>query len=173
MALIAGWGVPCAVVYADAIYKCADAAGHVTYQSGPCKGGARLDIDAGRQDPAAVARLREDQAAFTARDSERREQATREAVARDERAAAEARARAQEAAASADAAPACVDCGWGWGFVLPWGPSPWRPRPPVKPPRPPVATPEQTLPPIPRATPGPPLVASPPPVRAQPLPAGR
>ncbi len=53
LAIIGGWGLFVSVGYADAIYKCADATGHVTYQSEPCKA-VPLDIEAGRQDPAAV-----------------------------------------------------------------------------------------------------------------------
>ena len=43
---------------AEPIFRCTDEAGRVTYTSIPCKGGVELDIDAGKPDPAAIERLR-------------------------------------------------------------------------------------------------------------------
>jgi hypothetical protein len=129
-----------AIARADDIYKCVDAAGRVTYQSEPCGNGRAIDIAPGRYDPAAAARLREDAAAWNAREDMRRASQAKEDAARAQAAAADAEARRAQAAADAARASAddCAYC--GDGYVL-WGYPPWRPVHP-KPPRPPRPPPK-------------------------------
>lgn len=47
------------LVHADPIYKCGNGAQGVVYTDTPCKGGERLDVNAGAADPAALDRLKE------------------------------------------------------------------------------------------------------------------
>jgi hypothetical protein len=46
------------------VYRCKASAGAVTYQDYPCKGGVAVDIKPDAADPAAIERLRRDQARF-------------------------------------------------------------------------------------------------------------
>jgi hypothetical protein len=130
------------IARADDIYKCVDPSGRVTYQSDPCGNGRAIDIAPGRYDPAAAARLREDAAAWNARDDLRRAQEARDNAARAEAAAADAEARRAQAAADA-ARAAADDCAYCGDSYYLWGYPPWRPphprppRPPKPPPRPP------------------------------------
>ena len=54
VALVCAWSAA-----ADPIYKCGDASTGVVYTDAPCKGGERLEIQAGVADPAAVERLQD------------------------------------------------------------------------------------------------------------------
>ena len=117
---------------ADEIYKCTDASARVTYQSSACPNGSVVDIAAGAFDAAAAARLRDDAAAWNARDDLRRA-----AAARDAAASAQRQQQTDDAAARADAAGAdtdstgCMYCG-AWSGPARWARPPWaqRPRPP-------------------------------------------
>lgn len=146
-AALAGVLAPASIVVtttiarADDIYKCVDPSGRVTYQSEACGNGRAIDIAPGRYDPDAAARLREDAAAFNARDDLRRAAEAREAAMRAQAEAAQAEARRAQAAADASrvAADDCFYCGGVyplWGYT-PWQPRPKPPRPPKPPPRPP------------------------------------
>lgn len=150
-----------AAAWADEIYKCVDAAGKVTYQATPCKGGAKLAIDAGNYDPAAAAQLQSEHVQFAAREAQRQQAAERD---EDKRLARDALAqrKASDAAPAPASNDACIDCGWG-GF-LPFPLDGWRGRPPrPKPPPPPVQpSPPSVMPGIPRAQPGPVLAPAPP-----------
>jgi hypothetical protein len=146
---------------ADAIYKCADSAGSVTYQNAPCKGGAKLDLAPGKYDPAAMEQLQTERKEFEARDAQRRADA-RAADAQRAAAQAAADARAQVAASAQTSATDCPDC--NWSYVLPYPIDAWRPHPPRPrpPPVPPVPVPG-TLPGVAPTRPGPPLIHPAPP----------
>jgi hypothetical protein len=130
------------IASADDIYKCVDPSGRVTYQSEACGNGRAIDIAPGRYDADAAARLREDAAAFNARDDLRRVAEARERAARAQAEAAQAEATRARAAADAArvASDECYYCGNAyplWGY-LPWRPPHEKPpRPPKPPPRPP------------------------------------
>ncbi|MEO6927971.1 MAG: DUF4124 domain-containing protein [Casimicrobiaceae bacterium] len=125
----------CAVVAAraDAIYKCTDATGHVTYQSSACSNGHVVDIDAGSFNAHSAQRLREDDADWSKRADARRAAADAQAHLQ---AAADA-ATAHAAANAIAAAPACTYCD-GWNSALAWSYPPWRPHHPRPHPPPPV-----------------------------------
>jgi hypothetical protein len=134
LAAIAALAGAAAALAADPIYKCVDASARVTYQSEPCRGGQRLDVDAGVADPAAVARLERRHEADQAREAEQRavERAVADRMA-ERRADAMAQALAAQLAAGApppDAGEGCLSC-WGWNYLAPVEPT----RPP-KPPKP-------------------------------------
>jgi hypothetical protein len=130
------------IARAEDIYKCVDPSGRVTYQSDPCGNGRAIDIAPGQYDPAAAARLREDAAAWNARDDLRRAAEARENAARAAAAAADAETKRAQAAADA-ARTAADDCAYCGSAYYLWGYPPWRPphphppRPPKPPPRPP------------------------------------
>ncbi len=133
------------------IFKCVDASGRVTYQGEPCANGRAVDIAPGQFDPEAAQRLREEQAAWNARQDLRREAAAREAAANAAAAQAAARQReadarlAEQQAADASSCSTCIgDGSWIWA-TPPWiGPLPPRPQPP-RPPRPPPQPPPRFI----------------------------
>jgi Domain of unknown function (DUF4124) len=129
--------------HADDIYKCVDPSGRITYQADPCTNGRAIDIAPGQFNPDAAQRLREDAAAWNARqDMLRAAQAQAQAQAdADARAARAEAARQQATAAAANDSSGCSYCSDWNGAVFwpgpPWVPSPKPPRPPRPPPRPP------------------------------------
>jgi hypothetical protein len=136
---LAALAVAATVATADDIYKCVDASGRITYQSAACSNGRAIDIAPGSYDPQAAARLRDDAAAWNAREDMRRVAAAHDDAARASAAAAEADARRAEAAASARAdAVDCAYCGNEDLYLLPYPAwTPQRPHPPrPNPPRP-------------------------------------
>jgi hypothetical protein len=140
LALTLGMAAPLGV-HADAtIYRCTGTGGHVTFTDEPCADGVRVDVRAGQGDPAAIARLRQEQEAFDRRDAQRR------AALRDielRRLEVEAR-RFQEAdwrlGPMPAAEPGCAYCG-GFAWYVPWALPANPPRPPLAKPRPPVQPP--------------------------------
>ena len=119
------------------IYKCRDANGEVLYTDNPCKGGERLDIQAGTPDPAASKRLERAQEALDKGAAEHRaaeeRQAARQAELDRMRREAEEAQRAAERAANNQYYVYAL----GWGCCPPFTRHrPPRPRPP-KPPEPP------------------------------------
>ncbi len=130
---------------AETIYKCRDDRGRVLYTSEPCPGGKPVDIQAGKGDPHALERLRQEDAAFNRRMSERRAAEAKEAELRREAELKQREVEATERAAESGAAAAPGPY-WGWpvyparpGYGPPRPGRPDRPDRPDRPPTPPGA----------------------------------
>jgi hypothetical protein len=127
MAVAVAW--PLAACAGSPIYKCRGANGDMMYTDTACKGGEKLEIDAGDADPRAIERLA------------RERQASSERFARQQAAIAAEAAQRRTADLAAQPAPARVEgtyCEWcgGWGGYVLSPPPPQRP-PPLRPsPRP-------------------------------------
>lgn len=94
------------------------------YADAPCKDGAKVEVQPGKADPAAIERLRREEKAFAERHAAREAKAQAEAQAARE--AREARARAERQAERDRQQPEYVGYpGYAWGG--------YRPRPPLSP----------------------------------------
>lgn len=126
----------CGAAAAQSIFRCDDGKGGVLYADVPCRDGAKVDVRAGKADPAAIERLRRDEKAFAERHAAREARAQADAqAARDSR---DARARAERQAELDRQQSEYVGYpGYAWGGYYPWTPVP--PRPPLRPDPPPAS----------------------------------